>query len=329
MGKEPGPSTRSDEAGKEAEEQRGYLLGDIKDEIIEGRHGRTLSPSEDQELMKDLSALKEKFGKWKALEGSPVSLAGMRDQLDGLSSAIGETLRLLKKVDPFTSSVLLDSIDGDNPMLESSELKENRLVDGAESQPHCHLQLHWAAMREIDDPLHTSPEAEGRHSALIQNLSSFHRGIEHALRNLDYLAIGSRMDVFSSIFGGSRGQLAHDSWRLYWKFADHEPSRAAHSRLLRALYPWVADLVDHEPFDGVADEAVTEYRAFRKEVAAEERALGWMVAKQLKSDDGVFGPTSQEQFLESAKPLAALYSRRFRSAKKRKLSIQEGTPRKG
>lgn len=100
------------------------------------------------------------------------------------------------------------------------------------------------------------------------------------------------------------------------KHTGHEPSMTAHVNLLRALYPWVADLVAAEPFDDWATETVTDYRIFRKGLHSQEVALGRLVAKGLKSREGLLGEASRRRFLESAKALAVLHSHRYRRPKK-------------
>lgn len=220
----------------------------------------------------------------------------------------------LRNIDPFTFSVMLDNIDGDDSFFIANKQTSGPTNPGAPSRREQGLHLKLTTV-QLDDDASFKPGWVGMEKEnLVQHFIAFELWIERTTRVLSSMEIGTRTDMFTAFYGGALGQLTHASLRLLEKYSAGDVSTTTHAKLLEGLYPWVAELLEGDDFERQAAEAVAHYWAFRKEVTSQEKTLG-INLMAIDEDEDLFGAAGQKCLQAAATALSPLATRRFRRPK--------------
>ena len=211
------------------------LSAAIKAAIQSGRDGRPLSEEENQELDKDLAELKRRYWQWRKIEQGLDEKGRVRKELlptttqvaarlKQLETATNDIQTVLLKMDAYTSSLLIDSIDEDckfleNPIWHQKDTEESKsqfsISPITELEEIEYDVSHWAI--SFDDNRNRISR-ELAHKALLQNFNIWLDGIRVAKQRLEFLNRFVTGNIFKQINGGSNGQLVHACHSILKKY---------------------------------------------------------------------------------------------------------------
>lgn len=299
----------------ERQEIRNSWRREISIAIASGRPEEPLSLDEEAQLDHDLDDLKRRFHQWVRFEevGQP-TIGMVMEQLSDLDRATKEFQNKLADLKPPTLSLLLESIDNESPLLDTSGpiYGESGPPTSGFSDPV--FILNRFAMSLDDDPTVASIERNRKREGLVQNFQALQEGIALAINRIQKLGVKKKNNVFSGIYGGSLGQLCRDCHVLLKKYnVKTEQEFYLIKKFLDALYPWISDKLDDSDFERTLSNAVRYYKASYEADQKSNKNIDRILNEAFDGNEDIFDPPISDRIMEARKAKGMLLTRRFKN----------------